>query len=180
MNVEDFELLLPKAAPDPLVVPRWGVVTQASPLLVQLAGDAEPLAVNPKTLTGGLVAGDVVWCVLQGRDLLVVSQLGQPSVLIGLASPWEVRYWRTPGTVHLRAAYNASTPANTTRTVSLVGVMPAALLPAYDWPLAGYGVAFPSDVIGRLTAAGSLEMRNANTSFSKNPIVAAGQWPVGA
>ena len=80
MNVEDFELLLPKAAPDPLVVPRWGVVTQASPLLVQLAGDAEPLAVNPKTLTGGLVAGDAVWCVLQGRDLLVVGRLRQDEV----------------------------------------------------------------------------------------------------
>lgn len=75
MNVEDFELLLPKAAPDPLVVPRWGVVTQASPLLVQLAGDAEPLTVTPKSLTVGLVAGDVVWCVLQGRDLLVVGRL---------------------------------------------------------------------------------------------------------
>ena len=80
MNVEDFELLLPKAAPDPLVVPRWGVVTQASPLLVQLAGDAEPLAVNPKALTGGLVAGDAVWCVLQGRDLLVVGRLRQDEV----------------------------------------------------------------------------------------------------
>ena len=75
MNVEDFELLLPKAAPDPLVVPRWGVVTQVSPLLVQLAGDAEPLTVTPKSLTVGLVAGDVVWCVLQGRDLLVVGRL---------------------------------------------------------------------------------------------------------
>ena len=80
MNVEDFELLLPKPAPDPLVVPRWGVVTQASPLFVQLAGDAEPLAVNPKTLTGGLVAGDAVWCVLQGRDLLVVGRLRQDEV----------------------------------------------------------------------------------------------------
>jgi hypothetical protein len=76
VNVEDFELLLPKAAPDPLVVPRWGVVTQAFPLLVQLAGDVEPLAITPKTMVANLQPGDVVWCVLQGRDLLVVGRIG--------------------------------------------------------------------------------------------------------
>ena len=75
MNVEDFEILLPRPTPDPLLVPKWGVVTQASPLRVQLAGDAEPLAVTPKALVAGLVAGNTVWCVLQGRDLIVVGKL---------------------------------------------------------------------------------------------------------
>lgn len=75
MNVEDLEILLPKAPDSPLLVPVWGVVTQTFPLLVQLAGDSEPLAVTPKTLVSGLIAGDVVWCTFQGRSLLVVAKL---------------------------------------------------------------------------------------------------------
>ena len=73
---EMLELLLPQRAPEALLVPRWGVVTSIAPLRVQLAGDDDPLPIVPKTMCGNLLPGAVVWCVLQGRDLIVVSQLG--------------------------------------------------------------------------------------------------------
>lgn len=77
MNVEDLELLLPPAPPAPLLVPKWGTVTQADPLRVQLAEDTTPADTTPKNLAGSLVPGDMVWCVLQGRDLLVIGRMRQ-------------------------------------------------------------------------------------------------------
>ena len=127
MNVEDFELLLPKAAPDPLVVPRWGVVTQMSPLVVQLAGDVEPLAVTPKALVGGLSVGDAVWCILQSRDLLVVGKAAAAAVCamsraatgpsLAAATWTQITDWGTPEKLHGMAA----NPAAGTITVQTPG-----------------------------------------------------------
>ena len=79
---EMLELLLPQKTPPALLIPRWGVVTSIAPLRVQLAGDDDPLPITPKTLTGGLLLGGVVWCVLQGADLIVVSQLGGADTVV--------------------------------------------------------------------------------------------------
>ena len=79
---EMLELLLPQKPTPALLIPRWGVVTSIAPLRVQLAGDDDPLPVTPKTLTGGLVLGGVVWCVLQGADLIVVAQLNGADALV--------------------------------------------------------------------------------------------------
>ena len=82
---EMLELLLPQRAPEALLVPRWGVVTSTNPLRVQLAGDDDPLPIAPKSLAVGLAVGRVVWCVLQGTDLLIIDQLGGPN-LVGLGA----------------------------------------------------------------------------------------------
>lgn len=79
MNVEDLELLLPPAPPAPLLVPKWGTVTQADPLRVQLAEDTAPADTTPKNLAGALAPGDVVWCFLQGKDLIVGGLLQRGS-----------------------------------------------------------------------------------------------------
>ena len=76
---EMLELLLPQKAPPALLIPRWGVVTSTNPLRVQLAGDDDPLPIAPKSLAVGLAVGRVVWCVLQGTDLLIIDQLGGPT-----------------------------------------------------------------------------------------------------
>lgn len=76
---EMLELLLPQKPPPALLIPRWGVVTSTNPLRVQLAGDDDPLPIAPKSLAVGLAVGRVVWCVLQGTDLLIIDQLGGPT-----------------------------------------------------------------------------------------------------
>lgn len=74
LTPEALELLLPKAPPPPLLAPTWATVTRASPLQVHVPGDPDPLDATPKTLVRGLRAGDMVWCVLQGTDLIVVGR----------------------------------------------------------------------------------------------------------
>ncbi|MCE0510839.1 hypothetical protein LVJ59_17460 [Microbacterium sp. KKR3/1] len=52
---------------------RWATVTQASPLRVQIDGDAEPLSVTPQTVVNGLLVGTRVVCVEQHRRVLVLA-----------------------------------------------------------------------------------------------------------
>lgn len=191
MNVEDFELLLPKAAPDPLVVPRWGVVTQASPLLVQLAGDAEPLAVNPKTLTGGLVAGDAVWCVLQGRDLLVVGRLRQDEVsntnygaLSGSGGTTTGGYEKKANgrlTCWIRCRITPTASANTSRTwtfpvpfVAQPSVVATASTSATT--VQGAYVASEDTVAGGLFVSSQIAIVRSNTTDTYVNAIAEGCW----
>lgn len=53
---------------------RWGVITQADPLRVQLDGDADPMVLTPMTIVGGLRVGDRVLCVEQHRRVIVLGR----------------------------------------------------------------------------------------------------------
>lgn len=69
--VEQLEKLWTRVDLTPVI--RWGTVTQADPLRVQLDGDAEPLPLTPQTTLRELRAGDRVVCVEQHRRVLVVQ-----------------------------------------------------------------------------------------------------------
>src|SRR5690554_6499074 len=56
---------------------RWGTVTQASPLRVQLDGDTEPLLFTPQNTVPGLKVGNRVLCVEQHRRVNVVQVAGK-------------------------------------------------------------------------------------------------------
>ena len=112
ISPEMLELLLPQKTPPALLIPRWGVVTSTNPLRVQLAGDDEPLPITPKTLTGGLVLGGAVWCVLQGADLIVVAQLnGGDALVTGTVTASTYTEARPDGTLVCRGrrSWSAST-----------------------------------------------------------------------
>ena len=76
MKASDLELLLPDPAPEPLLVPRWGTVTQNGPLRIRLDGDTAALPVDPSSLVSGLEVGDRVFCLLAGRQLVVAGANG--------------------------------------------------------------------------------------------------------
>lgn len=52
---------------------RWGVVTNADPLLVQLDGDDRPLAGSPAATVRGMPAGERVLCVVQNRRATIIG-----------------------------------------------------------------------------------------------------------
>ena len=78
MNIEDLDILLPIAPAEQTVKPRWGTVTQALPLRVRLDGDDAALPMTPASLVpdGTAKVGNRVWCVLNGRQLVVVGVWG--------------------------------------------------------------------------------------------------------
>lgn len=78
MNIEDLDILLPVAPAEQTVKPRWGTVTQALPLRVRLDGDDAALPMTPASLVpdGTAKVGNRVWCVLNGRQLVVVGVWG--------------------------------------------------------------------------------------------------------
>lgn len=55
---------------------RWGTVTQASPLRVQLDGDEDPLTITPQNAAGELRVDSRVLCVEQHRRVIVVKASG--------------------------------------------------------------------------------------------------------
>lgn len=76
MRIDDLDILLPVAPAEQTVKPRWGTITQLSPLRVKLDGDDTALPVTPSTLVRGLVVGSRVWCALVGRQLVIVGSYG--------------------------------------------------------------------------------------------------------
>lgn len=84
MKLDDLDILLPTAPPEQTVKPRWGTVTQMSPLRVKLDGDDTALPVTPASLVpSGLTRpGDRVWVVLNGRQLIVIGAWGGTSELV--------------------------------------------------------------------------------------------------
>ena len=64
----------------------WAVVTQTSPLLVRLDGEATALPVDPDTLTGPLSVGARVWVQLVGRQLVVHGASGGGTLEARLAA----------------------------------------------------------------------------------------------
>lgn len=76
MKASDLDILIPKPAPEALLKPRWGVVTQASPLRVKLDGDDTHLPVTPASLVADLTVDDRVWTILNGRQLVVLGVWG--------------------------------------------------------------------------------------------------------
>ena len=75
MKLSLLDGLIPTPDPEPLIKPRWGTVTQASPLRVQLDGDTAALPITPTTVVSGLVVGSRVWCVLTGKQLVIVGSV---------------------------------------------------------------------------------------------------------
>lgn len=55
---------------------RWGIITNADPLLVQLDGDDRPIAGSPSTIIGGLAPGERVLCLVQNRRVTVTGRGG--------------------------------------------------------------------------------------------------------
>ena len=111
---EMLELLLPQKPPPALLIPRWGVVTSTNPLRVQLAGDDDPLPIAPKSLAVGLAVGRVVWCVLQGTDLIVVAQLnGADALVTGTVTANTYTEVRPDGTLVCRGRRSWSATAGT-------------------------------------------------------------------
>lgn len=81
MKASDFDILIPQAPLDEqALAPRWGVVTQASPLRVKLDGDVTHLPITPASLVGGLSVGHRVLCLLAGRQLIVMGTPGGSGV----------------------------------------------------------------------------------------------------
>lgn len=79
---------------------RWGAITQADPLRVQLDGDLDPMVLTPMTLVAGLGVGDRVLCVEQHRRVIV----------LGRAKGW--------GTPFAMAAGSTNTPASGYATIT--------------------------------------------------------------
>lgn len=52
---------------------RWATVTQATPLLIQMDGDLDPLLFTPQTVVSGLRVGQRVVCVEQNRRVIVIG-----------------------------------------------------------------------------------------------------------
>lgn len=73
LSLSDLEVLLPAPTTDPELAGRWGVVTQLSPLRVKLDGDAEALPITPTSLVYGLTVNARVWCIVAGRQLIIVG-----------------------------------------------------------------------------------------------------------
>ena len=80
VQLAQLDQLVPARPAAPLLRPVWATVVSASPLLIQLPEDSEPVPVSPKSLTHGLMVGDIVWCVYQARDMIVVERLRQDQV----------------------------------------------------------------------------------------------------
>jgi hypothetical protein len=75
MKLSDLDILLPTRNPEPLVKPRWGTVTQTSPLRVRLDGDTTPLPLTPDSLERFLMPGERVRCEFTGKKLTVTGRL---------------------------------------------------------------------------------------------------------
>lgn len=74
-----LRLLKMKSAIEAKPVFRWGIITNANPLLVQLDGDDRPIAGSPSTIIGGLSAGERVLCMVQNRRVTVTGRGGEDS-----------------------------------------------------------------------------------------------------
>lgn len=75
---------------------RWGIITNADPLLVQLDGDDRPLAGSPSTIIGGLAAGERVLCLVQNRRVTVTGRGGSDKIdSLSYTSPF-ADYGSTP------------------------------------------------------------------------------------
>ncbi|MGU3424037.1 hypothetical protein [Microbacterium paraoxydans] len=72
--IEQLDKLWTRVDLTPVI--RWGTVTQAGPLRVQLDGDAEPLPLTPQTTLPDLRTGDRVVCVEQHRRVIVLQAAG--------------------------------------------------------------------------------------------------------
>nr|WP_251364624.1 MULTISPECIES: hypothetical protein [unclassified Leucobacter] len=68
---------------------RWGVVSSASPLAVQLDGDAGPLAGSPSTLVGERSVGDRVQIAIQNRRATIIGVAGGIGSAFALKSQLE-------------------------------------------------------------------------------------------
>lgn len=88
MKLSDLEILLPQKTPDPTVKPMWGTVTQANPLRVMLDGDSSEVPVTPATLVSGLAEGHRVWCVLAGRQLVIIGKESGDGLPVGAITPF--------------------------------------------------------------------------------------------
>lgn len=83
--------LLPTPAPaDARYI--WAVVTQASPLRIQVDGDRTPLGITPDSLVSGLAVDQRVYCQIINRRLVVLGCSGG-AVGTALATPstWMMR-----------------------------------------------------------------------------------------
>lgn len=78
MNLDDLDLLIPQPVPAPEVSPRWGTITQLSPLRVKLDGDDTALPVTPASLVNvaQLTVNARVWTIMNGRQLVVCGVWG--------------------------------------------------------------------------------------------------------
>lgn len=75
MNLTDLDdVLIPTPPPDPPVRPRWAIVTGTAPLRVRLTGDTNPLPLTPVDLAGGHQVGDRVFCLIAGRQLIIIGR----------------------------------------------------------------------------------------------------------
>lgn len=68
--MKNLNLLLPTPAPQTDMW-TWATVTQASPLLIRLDGDEDPLTGPPEALCSGLSVGHRVWVQINGRRVIV-------------------------------------------------------------------------------------------------------------
>lgn len=91
---------------------RWATVTQASPLRVQMDGDAEPLTITPQTVVRGLSVGARVVCVEQHRRVLVVAGNGVARFMAQAASTGRVYLGTTDTATGSGGTYIAIAPAS--------------------------------------------------------------------
>ena len=88
MRASDLDQLLPAPAPAPELLPRWGTVTQQTPLRVRLDGDPEALPITPTSLVPSLTVGMHVFCLLAGRSLIIVGGVGGGGIPAGTISAY--------------------------------------------------------------------------------------------
>lgn len=152
MNVDDLNVLLPAPPARPALSALWGFVTGVDPLRVRLDGDAAALPVTPVALVAGLQVGDRVWCMLSGRQLIVLGRAGAAAPVVPsgwvtagftIGAGWSasVAQYRLSGAlVEVRLMLSPST----TKTFGSDGNIAdetAATLPAAIWPATTFGVA---------------------------------------
>lgn len=143
MNVDDLNVLLPAPPARPALSALWGFVTGVDPLRVRLDGDAAALPVTPVALVAGLQVGDRVWCMLSGRQLVVLGRSTVPAapgwITAGFtaASGWTVnmaKYRLAGPLVELRVSVtptSTKTPgADGNITDETIITIPAGIVPA--------------------------------------------------
>lgn len=77
----DYRPLVTPPQTDPFITPsfKWGTVTQAVPLRVNLDGDSSDTGGTPADVVGQLKVGDRVYTVLVNKQLVVLGKFGGPS-----------------------------------------------------------------------------------------------------
>ena len=113
--LQNLKRMVQATPPDPTkVYPRFGTVTQVSPLRVRLDGDTDPLAYAPPSLSVNLKVSDRVWCATYGRQVVVVGALGSggPVLPTVLGASVNLNAITQPGDYYQGANSNAASGAN--------------------------------------------------------------------